>query len=301
MLNSIDLLPNHQNRWSALQSTVQNKRLAQSLLLVGSSLSALDQFAYRFIASLFCEKICGHCQDCLMFLQGVHPCLQIIKPEKNTAPIKVDQIRALQTTVYQTPPRGSLYCVLIQSADKMNQGAANALLKILEEPPKHTQFILLAEHISTLPATIRSRCQIWFFPSPCENIQPDLLESYRKEPTKSHILDQKESLLLGLLALLKGELTASTLAALWKDLAFHDLLWFLYLVHAQLLLIYTLPACAVHPLFFEILALINPKILFAQLDKLHILQKKIRHTLQMNTTLALEDLLVTFANRNSYA
>ncbi len=47
----------------------------------------------------------------------------------------------------------------------MNAASANALLKTLEEPPSHTTFILIAEQISSIPATILSRCQKYIFPS----------------------------------------------------------------------------------------------------------------------------------------
>jgi DNA polymerase-3 subunit delta' len=87
-----------------------------------------------------------------------HPDLHWIKPHQDGHAIKVEQIRELLDFAHQTPQISSFQCVVIESADSMNDYAANALLKILEEPIPHFYFILQAEHSSFLLPTIRSRC-----------------------------------------------------------------------------------------------------------------------------------------------
>ena len=85
------------------------------------------------------------------------------KPKKV---ISIQQIRSLIQQVMQHPHLAKHKIVIIQSADKMNINASNALLKTLEEPPSNTSFILVANQIERLPVTIRSRCTEFHFRSP---------------------------------------------------------------------------------------------------------------------------------------
>jgi len=73
--------------------------------------------------------------------------------------IRVDEIRTLQNFYNKTSSAGGWRIVLIDSADEMNRNAANALLKILEEPPANSLLILLAHAPGRLLPTIKSRCR----------------------------------------------------------------------------------------------------------------------------------------------
>lgn len=80
------------------------------------------------------------------------------RPEGKTA-IPVDNVRALLSFVHQTPAESAWKAIVIDSADELNRNGANAILKVLEEPPAHTVFLLVSHAPGRLLPTIRSRCR----------------------------------------------------------------------------------------------------------------------------------------------
>lgn len=74
--------------------------------------------------------------------------------------ITVDQVRDVQQTMTTRPTMGTRRAIIIDSADDLERGAANALLKSLEEPPEDTIFLLLSDEPGRLLPTIRSRCRL---------------------------------------------------------------------------------------------------------------------------------------------
>ena len=86
------------------------------------------------------------------------------KPYQTKRNITVDQIRGMQQRLTTRPTLGSRRVVLIDPADDLEKGAANALLKSLEEPPVGTYFMLIAHRLGRLLPTIRSRCRVLHFP-----------------------------------------------------------------------------------------------------------------------------------------
>jgi DNA polymerase-3 subunit delta' len=74
--------------------------------------------------------------------------------------IRVDEVRAMQAVLAQTPSLGAWRVVIVDSADEMNLSAANSLLKHLEEPPSQTIFMLISHAPGRLLPTIRSRCRV---------------------------------------------------------------------------------------------------------------------------------------------
>ena len=75
--------------------------------------------------------------------------------------------------------------MIIWCAEKMNISAANKLLKLIEEPPEKTVFLLIAENEEHIIQTIRSRCQILHFPPVAEDAITDALEKKRLAPRRS--------------------------------------------------------------------------------------------------------------------
>lgn len=141
-------------------------RFPHALLLCGPEGIGLNQFAQTFVMQMLClsEDItsinaCGTCQSCQLFNAGTHPDLSIIEPEEEGKQIKIAQIRELINYVTLKSFSGKLKIVIIEPADAMNRSTANALLKTLEEPPSQSMLFLLSHRPSSLPITIRSRCQ----------------------------------------------------------------------------------------------------------------------------------------------
>lgn len=87
----------------------------------------------------------------------LHPDFLLYAPQKGM--IRIEQIRELTNRLNFRPMEGNRLVVMIQDADRMTEGAANALLKTLEEPPPYLLFLLVTGVPERLPATIRSRCQ----------------------------------------------------------------------------------------------------------------------------------------------
>ncbi|MDX1829606.1 MAG: DNA polymerase III subunit delta' [Lutibacter sp.] len=91
--------------------------------------------------------------------------LQVLGVENKQGQIGVDEadeiVKALKLKAYE----GGFKVMIIWMAEKMNNAAANKLLKLLEEPPEKTVFLLVAEKEEQLIATIKSRCQILHFPA----------------------------------------------------------------------------------------------------------------------------------------
>jgi len=86
------------------------------------------------------------------------------KPYQTKRNISVDQIRAMQQRLTTRPTLGSRRVIVIDPADDLEKGAANALLKSLEEPPAGSYFLLVAHRLGRLLPTIRSRCRLLQFP-----------------------------------------------------------------------------------------------------------------------------------------
>lgn len=99
-----------------------------------------------------------------------------------------DIVKALSLKSYE----GGYKIMLIWMAEKMNTSASNKLLKLIEEPPNNTVFILITEDEEQIINTIKSRCQILHFPPLAENVIKDaLMKSYQiPEPDASKIAHQ---------------------------------------------------------------------------------------------------------------
>jgi DNA polymerase-3 subunit delta' len=119
--------------------------------------------ARAFAATLQCvepEPGCGHCQACRTVLAGTHADVREVNPEGLS--ISVAEMRALVQIAARRPSTGRWQVVLIADADRLTEGAANALLKAVEEPAEQTVFLLCApsDHPDDVPVTIRSRCRV---------------------------------------------------------------------------------------------------------------------------------------------
>jgi len=109
----------------------------------------------RAIALLFAAELLG---DHARVERLTHPDLYMLEPVGDQ--IRIDDIRTLRSDLHMRPYEASRRVYLILDADTMNEDAADALLKDLEEPPSYAVIMLLASDLGPLPETIRSRCQL---------------------------------------------------------------------------------------------------------------------------------------------
>lgn len=94
-----------------------------------------------------------------MMAQAAHPDFRLIQVLEAKTQIAIEQIRQLAKFTALTPSMGGWRVIIIDSADDLTLGAANALLKMLEEPPPATIFFLITRSLGGVLATIRSRCR----------------------------------------------------------------------------------------------------------------------------------------------
>lgn len=139
-------------------------------------LSVANQWAaFRLCEQPVGDQACEHCAACHMRQGGNHPDLQVLCPQsvseemgfplelktgtKPSQEIRVDDVRQLQSFLHTASSRGHERIVLVYPFDALNLNAANALLKILEEPGEGLRFVLIGHKPEHLLPTIRSRCQ----------------------------------------------------------------------------------------------------------------------------------------------
>ncbi|KTC93317.1 DNA polymerase III subunit delta' C-terminal domain-containing protein [Legionella cincinnatiensis] len=289
------------SQWKQIQLAWQNERMPQGMLFVGSLDCPLIDFIWKFSQFVFCKKEikpCGECVDCRMVLCSEHPDLKWIKPEKRGGPIKIDSIRELHDYSYLTPQRANHRLIVIESAERMNISAANSLLKILEEPAQHILFLLVAQQLSTVLPTVLSRCQVMHFPSYVDLSTLNLLqlgERYPPESEQTAIMSQAEFVLDGLISVIKDKTHPCMVAAQWSQFEINTILWFLYLVYSQIQIMQINGIIDVGPATQQLQSLaglLSPVMIFAQIDKINALQRKLSRNVNVNQILALEDLLL---------
>ncbi len=118
----------------------------------------------RFIAkAVLCEKegdICGQCRSCTLFESGNHPDFRMVSPEDGKKSVTVEKVRSVRADAFVKPHISSKKVLVFDMCDGMNEQSQNALLKVLEEPPRGVVFILIAESKTSLLDTIISRCAV---------------------------------------------------------------------------------------------------------------------------------------------
>ncbi len=147
---------------ASFEAAVAAGRLAQAYLVVGHVAAEGVPFADAVLGRLLCRgtvKPCGTCSACSQLAARRHPDAVWIEPEKKSRVIDVERIRELQKLVYQTSLGGGWKAVVLVAADRINDSAANAFLKTLEEPPARCLFLLLTDSPQSILPTILSRCQ----------------------------------------------------------------------------------------------------------------------------------------------
>jgi len=175
--------------WQTTQwaNVMQRKNsLPHAILLRGRAGIGKHDFAVSLSHALLCrqpdasQQACGVCASCLWLKEGVHPDFKLITPEDESnnesitrkkvvkkSQISVAQIRQLYDYLsLSTHQVQGHRIILISPAETLNIASANALLKMLEEPPANTLFLLVASQPQRLLATIISRCQALDLPIP---------------------------------------------------------------------------------------------------------------------------------------
>ena len=186
---TFDHILGHERQKEILRRALANGRLAHAYLFSGPDGIGKRLMALALARAIVCheQRGCGHCQACRKIDHRNHPDLHILEPDGSS--IKIEQIRAFQRELNLKPLEAPRKICLIEQADAMTVGAANALLKTLEEPRGDTLLMLLSAQPNRLLETIRSRCQpLPFTRHPNSRIQAELEKQLGIESTESHVL-----------------------------------------------------------------------------------------------------------------
>ena len=137
--------------------------MTHAWLITGPPGSGRSVAALCFAAALQCTSPgapgCGECRACTTTMAGTHADVRRIIPEGLS--IGVDAMRTIVQIASRRPGTGRWQIVVIEDADRLTEGAANALLKVVEEPPPSTVFLLCAPSVDPedIAITLRSRCR----------------------------------------------------------------------------------------------------------------------------------------------
>lgn len=186
-------------KWKPLWDPIMRAKRVPSLIILISDGAGELPFVQYATQTLICpEGGCGKCWDCVQVSKGTHPDFLSIYPlpsgmdienaseyiqafsvqapfallsewssylKEGRLMVRIDQVRHLLQQLRLKSFRGGWRSVFFWHGEKLNLQSANALLKTLEEPPTQTIFWMSVPYIDALPATVRSRAQIWRAPA----------------------------------------------------------------------------------------------------------------------------------------
>lgn len=164
---------------AVLRNAIRRGRVAHAYLFRGPEGVGKSTAAQLFAQTLVCERAegepCGECRSCQLSAQGNHPDVRLITFElddkgRTKTEISIHQIRQDPDGPHQTPRPlvqdavlrpllGKRKVYIVDPAHRMSQAAANAMLKVLEEPPPYAVLILVSSQPAALLPTVLSRCQ----------------------------------------------------------------------------------------------------------------------------------------------
>jgi len=154
-------VPGQAHAADVLHDAVERGQVGHAWAVVGPSGVGQEQLARSLAAALNCEVEptgCGVCSSCVRSLRGAHPAYWEFVPVG--AAHRVGEVRDSWTQVAsRTAPEGRYKVLRVVDADRMNDAAANAFLKVLEEPPPRTVWVIELADPEELPDTIVSRCR----------------------------------------------------------------------------------------------------------------------------------------------
>lgn len=143
-----------------LSKLMESGRFPHALIIEGEEGIGKKTLAKDIACALVCrgdDKPCGECSQCKKAIAAIHPDISEYIPAGTANSFHVDTVRNIINDAYVQPNEADYKIYILANAHCMNQNAQNALLKILEEPPKYVVFILTTNSKSALLSTVLSR------------------------------------------------------------------------------------------------------------------------------------------------
>ena len=182
----------HQWAIEVLSRAVTHQRVGHAYLLTGPAQIGKTTLARTLAMAINCLSAaspCGQCRNCQLIAADRHPDVQLIRPEvsaRGKPTLKIETIRDVQKGLQLAPYEANYKVAILREFDSATQGAANAFLKTLEEPPEHVVLILTTHSADHLLDTIRSRCRVIpVRPLPLATIEHALINRWHVPPAQA--------------------------------------------------------------------------------------------------------------------
>ncbi len=179
----------------AVRRSIDERRLPHGLLFHGPAQLGKSGFAVatakHLIAGAWPPPDDDTRRAVAKIERGTHPDIVHIRPDTRAGratQIKIEDVREVENLAPLSPIESPWRVVIIDGADRMNPNTANALLKLLEEPPPHCVFILVAHRRAVLLPTVISRCTpLRFAPVPSDELERWLVERHGFDPDQARL------------------------------------------------------------------------------------------------------------------
>ena len=164
MRNYFPRLVGNDDTKSRIGKAIENGRLPHALLIGGPGGSGKSTLAIEIAAAMNCQGDsdslpCGRCDSCRRIYEGIYPDVKILAKGKDRATLGVDSVKDFREDMFLSSTESEHKIYIIDDAECMTTEAQNALLKVLEEPPRYVTIILLARECDRILTTIKSRAQ----------------------------------------------------------------------------------------------------------------------------------------------
>ena len=175
-----------------LERSLAEGRLHHAYLFIGPAHLGKATLAVQLAQALNCDADtppCGVCASCTRIADGNHADVRLVSLGDNAASIGIDAVRDIINSAHLRPYEGRTRVFIITEADLLTRDAANALLKVLEEPPDDVVLILVGNSADNLLPTVRSRCQTFNFrPLPVSEVARILQEERSVSAEQADVL-----------------------------------------------------------------------------------------------------------------
>jgi DNA polymerase III delta' subunit len=160
------LLGNEETK-ARIGKAIESGTVPHAFLIGGPSGSGKTTLALEMAAAINCQRKqdissalpCGLCDSCRRIYEGNYPDVKILQKKKDKATLGVEAVKDFREDMFLSSTESENKIYFIDDAESMTPEAQNALLKVLEEPPRSVTIILLAKECDRILTTIKSRAQ----------------------------------------------------------------------------------------------------------------------------------------------